>query len=76
MIILRTDHNIDFLPKPNHCRAVLSDKLPPRELITATLTFAFDGDRLLMPRLKSRGWDLPGGHIKPDESIVLQSLIA
>ena len=68
MKILRTEQNVPSLPKPNQCRVVYSDKRPPVELITATFVYAFDGDRLLMTHLKSRGWDLPGGHIEPGET--------
>ena len=68
MTILRTEQNVSSLPTPNLCRVVYSDELPPIELITATFVYAFDGDRLLMTHLKSRGWDLPGGHVEPGET--------
>ena len=68
MTILRTEQNVPSLPKPNQCRVVYSDEIPPVELITATFVYAFDGDRLLMTHLKSRGWDLPGGHVEPGET--------
>jgi|GEM_PF-377667 8-oxo-dGTP diphosphatase len=68
MNIIQTEHNLSFLPKPNWGRTVLSNDLPPTDLITAAFVFAFDGDRLLMTHLKARGWDLPGGHTEPGET--------
>lgn len=68
MQILKEGKNIDLLPKPNEVKFVLSDLLPPHELITSASAFAFEGDRLLLTQLKSRGWDLPGGHIEEGET--------
>jgi len=68
MNIIQTEHDLTFLPKPNTARTVLSKTLPPTGRITAAFVFAFEGDRLLMTHLKSRGWDLPGGHIEPNET--------
>jgi 8-oxo-dGTP pyrophosphatase MutT (NUDIX family) len=35
--------------------------------VSAALAFAFQGEKLLLVKLKSRGWDLPGGHLEPGE---------
>ena len=32
------------------------------------LALPFEGDRLLVTRLKTRDWDIPGGHIEPGET--------
>jgi 8-oxo-dGTP diphosphatase len=68
MNIIQTEHNLSFLPTPNYGRTILSEDLPPTDRTTAAFVFAFDGDRLLMTHLKDRGWDLPGGHIEPNET--------
>jgi len=68
MKVIHTEHDLYFVPKPNDARMILSDQLPPVEHTTAALVFAFESDRLLMTQLKSRGWDLPGGHIEPHET--------
>jgi 8-oxo-dGTP pyrophosphatase MutT (NUDIX family) len=65
--VIRARQNIDLIPKPNETRQILSSTLPPLELITSASVFAFDGDRILMADLKSRGWDLPGGHVEDGE---------
>lgn len=68
MMILHSQTNLDLLPKPNEYQLVLDATLPPAELITSALALIFDEDRLLMSRLASRGWDIPGGHIEPGET--------
>ncbi|WKA52331.1 NUDIX domain-containing protein [Planococcus liqunii] len=42
--------------------------LPPRELITSVHGFCFFQNRLLLVKLKHRGWDFPGGHIEGSET--------
>jgi 8-oxo-dGTP diphosphatase len=68
MRVLWTIRDFDLLPKPNEIRVVLNEVLPPAELVTSAGALAFDGDRLLLARLTSRDWDLPGGHVEPGES--------
>ncbi|MBT2679484.1 NUDIX domain-containing protein [Bacillus sp. ISL-35] len=45
-----------------------SDELPPVNLITSVHGFCFLDNKLLLVKLKHRGWDMTGGHIEPDES--------
>ncbi|MEZ4708411.1 MAG: NUDIX domain-containing protein [Caldilineaceae bacterium] len=68
MKILHSQSNIDLLPKPNQYQLVLDDQMPPADLITSALGLIFDGNRFLMTRLASRGWDIPGGHIELGET--------
>ena len=68
MKIIQSEQNIEFLPQPNEAHIVLDDQLPPLDLISTALGLFFDGDRLLMTRLRSRGWDIPGGHVEPGET--------
>jgi 8-oxo-dGTP diphosphatase len=65
--ILRTEHNIAWLPKPNKSLLVLSPILPAKELITTAFALAFSGDQLLLTNLIKRGWDIPGGHVEAGE---------
>jgi 8-oxo-dGTP diphosphatase len=65
---IRVEHDLAWLPRPNECHLVLSECLPPAELITTVFALAFAGDRFLLTRLGSRGWDIPGGHICAGES--------
>ncbi|CAN5705558.1 hypothetical protein BH10CHL1_BH10CHL1_16920 [soil metagenome] len=66
--IIEIEHDIEFLPKPNQAQIVLDNTLPPIALVSTALGLFFDGNRLLMTRLQSRGWDIPGGHIEPGET--------
>ncbi|MEM7124945.1 MAG: NUDIX domain-containing protein [Chloroflexota bacterium] len=68
MKIIESERNISFLPIPNEAQVVLDIQLPPFELITSALGLVFDGDRVLLPKLIDRGWDIPGSHIEPGES--------
>ncbi len=61
-------HDVEYAPRPNEARLILSDTLPPRELITSAFALAFQGDRLLLTDLGLRGWDFPGGHVEEGES--------
>jgi len=65
--ILRIEQDIAWLPRPNECQTVLSSQLPSQELVSTALVVAFIGDCLLTTNLRSRGWDIPGGHVEPGE---------
>jgi 8-oxo-dGTP diphosphatase len=71
--VLRVEHNLAWLPQPNESQLLLASDLPPPELVTTAFAGAFAGDRLLMTNLRSRGWDLPGGHVElgeqPEETV-------
>jgi 8-oxo-dGTP diphosphatase len=43
--------------------------LPRRNLITSVHGLCFQEDKLLLVDLNHRGWDFPGGHIEPGESV-------
>jgi 8-oxo-dGTP diphosphatase len=66
MQILQLDRNLATLPTPNECAFILSEALPPLELVTTVFAFAFDGTHLLLAHLP-RGWEVPGGHIEVGE---------
>jgi 8-oxo-dGTP pyrophosphatase MutT (NUDIX family) len=73
MHIIHTQADIEWLPKPNEVRWVLSDTMPPLELISTVLAFIFDGEKILLSDLRDRGWDIPGGHREmgeyPEETV-------
>ncbi len=64
---LQTHHNIAWLPQPNEVHLVLTDTLPPLQLVTASMALAFKDECVLLTNLVQRGWDIPGGHIEPGE---------
>jgi 8-oxo-dGTP diphosphatase len=68
MRIIRTDKDIEWLPKPNQISTVISDNMPERHLITCSFVLAFSEDEIVLTDLHARGWDIPGGHIESGES--------
>ncbi len=66
--LIYTNQNIPWLPKPGEGRLYITDELPPRELCFTAFGFGFEGDRVLLTRLKDRDWDIPGGRIDPGET--------
>jgi 8-oxo-dGTP diphosphatase len=55
-------YQIDILSEDNK-EIYLSTKT-----ITAVFLIAFDGDKILSCR-NDRGWDIPGGHVEPGETL-------
>lgn len=68
--LLQVFYDLSWLPQPNEIRVVQTAVVPPVDLITSVHVLAFAGDRLLMTHLKSRGWDIPGGHRHPEEDLI------
>jgi 8-oxo-dGTP diphosphatase len=66
--LLRTNRDIAWMPNPHEARLYITDELPPLEICGTAFGFAFQGDRLLVTRLKERDWDIPGGHIEVGET--------
>jgi 8-oxo-dGTP diphosphatase len=65
---VRTEKDIPWLPKPGEGRLYLTDELPPEGTASTAFAFAFDEDRILLTRLRNRGWDIPGGALEPGEN--------
>lgn len=65
-IISETD--LSFIPIPNESHVVLDNQPPQRELTTSALGLVFFEERLVLPKLVERGWDIPGGHIEDGET--------
>lgn len=68
MIILRENLNVKGIPQPNRTRLIISDQLPDVANITSAFILAFQGEEILLTRLRSRGLDIPGGHIEDGET--------
>lgn len=68
--LIKTVHDIPWLPKPGVGRLYITDEQPPREISSTAFGFVFDNDRVLLTHLRDRrrDWDLPGGVIDPGET--------
>ena len=42
--------------------------LPPSDRVSAVFLLAMNDERILAVR-NERGWDIPGGHVRPDETL-------
>jgi 8-oxo-dGTP pyrophosphatase MutT (NUDIX family) len=67
---LGTFRDVPWAPQPNVVYVVASTVEPPDELVTAVEVLAFADGRLLMTEVRTRGWDLPGGHRDASETSV------
>nr|SBO91709.1 hypothetical protein BN4615_P1223 [Nonomuraea gerenzanensis] len=63
---------VPWIPVAHRLDVILSDSLPPAERTTSAFAFVSDaGGRTLMTCVdrEGRGWDIPGGHVEPGESL-------
>lgn len=67
-LLIKTDKTMPFLPQPGECRLYITDELPPIEQCSTACGFVFDGEKVLLTRLRDRDWDIPGGMIDPGET--------
>ncbi|MCR2802779.1 NUDIX domain-containing protein [Paenibacillus soyae] len=69
---MRTIHiqeEIEWLPKPNRMTTIITDQVPEREAVSCAFVLAFQEDAIVLTELHDRGWDIPGGHVEPGESV-------
>jgi 8-oxo-dGTP diphosphatase len=66
--LVQVNRAIPWMPNPSEGRLYITDELPQPEWWGTAFGFAFEGERLLSPRLIRRGWDIPGGRIEPSET--------
>ncbi len=66
--LVKIDRAISWMPVPSEGRLYITNEMPPREVCGSAFGFAFDGNRVLLTRLKTRGWDIPGGRIEAGET--------
>ena len=55
----------------NRVTSILDDQAPRADLVTAGFALAFDGENVLLTFVDrpGRGWEVPGGHVEPGESV-------
>ncbi|WP_274361907.1 NUDIX domain-containing protein [Paenibacillus thermotolerans] len=70
MTVVNVKENMEWLPMPNEIRSVITNELPPPELVTSAFVLAFKENALIVTNLNDRGWDIPGGHIEAGETPV------
>ena len=66
--LVKVDRSIPWMPAPSEGRLYITDEMPDCNVCGSAFGFAFDGDRILLTRLQSRGWDIPGGRIEAGET--------
>lgn len=71
-ITVQVAKNLPWLPSGSTARLVVSEKSPAPETVTTAFVFAFDRQAILMACIKrdDRGWNPPGGHLNPGETIL------
>jgi len=67
--LIKRCNEIKWLPSGGILELVRCDQSPPLELTTPVHSLCFLQRDLLMVRHKARGWDIPGGHREPGESL-------
>lgn len=66
-LVINTFTNQSWLPKCATAELIRSDAIPPVELLTSVHLLCFRESSLLMIRHRTRGWDIPGGHVENGE---------
>ncbi len=61
--LIKTDPNVPWIPKPGEARLYTTDEIPVPAQCSTTFGFVFVEDRVLLTRLRTRDWDIPGGVI-------------
>ena len=59
---------IEYWPETNSRVEFFPSVVPPELPVTAVKIYVFQDNELLLTNIDTRGWDLPGGHIEPDET--------
>lgn len=65
-------HTVPWIPVAHRLDVIRSDALPPAGRTTSAFAFVSDdAGRTLMTCVdrEGRGWDIPGGHLEPGESL-------
>ena len=66
--LVKTVHNLPWMPQPGVARLYITDEIPPIEQCATSFGFVFVDEKVLLTRLRFRDWDLPGGPIDPGET--------
>ncbi|NJM41360.1 MAG: NUDIX domain-containing protein [Anaerolineae bacterium] len=66
--LVKIQRDIPWLPKPGEGRIYITDEIPANGTCASAFGFVFQGDQVLLTRLRNRDWDIPGGVIDPGET--------
>jgi len=66
--LVKVDREIPWMPKPGEGRLYITDEMPAKDTWSTAFGFAFDGDKILLTRLRNRDWDIPGGVVNSGET--------
>jgi len=66
--LVKTVNNLPWLPRPSEASLYITDELPPKEQCSTAAGFVFNGENILLARLRDRDWDIPGGIIDARET--------
>ncbi|MCP2362572.1 8-oxo-dGTP pyrophosphatase MutT (NUDIX family) [Nonomuraea thailandensis] len=72
MTLVLATRTVPWIPVAHRLDVILSETLPPVEQTTSAFAFVSDSaGRTLMTCVdrEGRGWDIPGGHLEPGESL-------
>jgi 8-oxo-dGTP pyrophosphatase MutT (NUDIX family) len=72
MTLVLATRTVPWIPVAHRLDVILSQTLPPVEQTTSAFAFVSDtAGRTLMTCVDrvGRGWDIPGGHVEPGESL-------
>jgi 8-oxo-dGTP pyrophosphatase MutT (NUDIX family) len=65
--LVQTRRDIPWYPQ-GEGRMYIADDLPPLERCATAFGLTYDGDQVLLTRLRDRDWDITGGVIDPGET--------
>ena len=68
-VILETRKDPIWAPPGSELVVVKDKQIPPLELVVTVHVLCFKADRILMVLHQDRGWDVPGGHVEPGETL-------
>jgi 8-oxo-dGTP diphosphatase len=66
--LFSTEDNAEWIQAKNRVEFYRDTQIPPNDLITSVHVLAFRHDQILFTKHPERGWDIPGGHIKKNET--------
>jgi len=66
--LVKTIHNLPWMPQPGVARLIITDEIPPLDRCASVYGFVFTDEKILMTRSRFRDWDIPGGMIDPGET--------
>lgn len=70
--------NVHWLPQPNEIRTFIKNHIPQVDLVTGSFVLLFQDEKILLTKVGSRSWDIPGGHREngetPEETAIREVL--